>query len=297
MLGENLTHLSLTKPIKLKNATCIYCSRPFGSGVERTTEHVIGRNFVPRGTFANQWNLIANACRDCNGVKSRLEDDISAITMQPDVAGRFAVDDVRLRDEASRKGKGSSSARTRKPVLESQEETEISGNLVPGVPIKFHLRASPQLDADRAFELARYHVRGFFYWITYDQSARLGRFWPGSFAPLCSVQKLDWGNARMRMFQELVAGWDCRVLGIAADEFFKIIIRKSPDDRLLWAWALEWNCNHRLIGFAGDEIPIRDTCSPFPKLFDRVEQIGPNRFFAARIEEQLAQNEDHLFEM
>jgi hypothetical protein len=58
-----------------------------------TDEHVIGRRFVPKNTMFGQWNVILRACRECNTAKSELENDISAITMQPDASGQFAVDD------------------------------------------------------------------------------------------------------------------------------------------------------------------------------------------------------------
>lgn len=102
-----LIYQDFSKPLRLNNTACVYCSTPFTTDVAATKEHVIGRNFVPRGTLAGEWNLIVNACRDCNEKKARLEDDISAITMQPDIAGRHAVDDPRLRNEATRKGKAS----------------------------------------------------------------------------------------------------------------------------------------------------------------------------------------------
>jgi hypothetical protein len=52
--------------------------------------------FVPKGTLENQWNLILNACRNCNGRKADLENDISAITMQPDVLGKHFGDHPQL---------------------------------------------------------------------------------------------------------------------------------------------------------------------------------------------------------
>lgn len=140
------------RPIRLKNVTCPFC----GVGLEETasTEHVIGRRFVPRGKFNNHWNLLVAACTKCNNAKSELEDDLSALTMQPDVAGRFAADDERLLDEARRKGAGSFSRRTRKPVAQSQERLSITGSVMPGVTVRFGFVGPPQLDEARAYKLA-----------------------------------------------------------------------------------------------------------------------------------------------
>ncbi len=295
MLNEQLTYLPPNKPVRLRNETCIYCSVEFGNGINRTKEHVIGRNFVPQGALNKQWNLIANACLKCNGIKSTLEDDISAITMQPDVVGRHAADDPRLRNEAQRKAKGSISRRTKKPVAQSGEEMTLSGALAPGVSITFNLHATPQLDEERAFHLALYQIRGFFYWITYDHARRRGRFWTDSFAPIGFVQKQDWGNVQMRGFQELVASWEHRVRAIGADEFFKIIIRRSPDERPLWAWALEWNCNHRLIGFFGNDEAARNAADALPCLQNSIVQTGPKSYLSGRIEVPLLSSEDRLF--
>jgi hypothetical protein len=65
---------------------CPYCGVAL-SKENSTKEHVLARKFVPKGTLNNQWNLILNACRCCNNSKSDLEDDISAITMQPNMRG------------------------------------------------------------------------------------------------------------------------------------------------------------------------------------------------------------------
>ena len=91
-------------PIRLANVNCPYCGRDL-TDKTRTKEHVISKRFVPKGTFDGSWNLILNACRACNNAKSDLEDDISAITMQPDPFGRFA--DPKLQSEAERKRRNS----------------------------------------------------------------------------------------------------------------------------------------------------------------------------------------------
>lgn len=159
----------------------------------------------------------------------------------------------------------------------------------------FNAMGGPQLDEERTFQLARYHIRAFFYWITFNHSTRIGRFWMGCFAPIAVIQKQDWGNPQMRGFQDLIATWDYRVHAIGADEFFKIVIRRSPDDRPLWAWALEWNCNHRLIGFFGDGNAAQAAFDQLPRLKCAVLHTGPTSFVTSRVEVALPEVEDRLF--
>jgi hypothetical protein len=294
-MSNPLVYHPPNKPIRLRNKTCIYCRTEFANGIRRTTEHVVARKSVPNGAFGCDWNLIANACAKCNGHKAELENDISAVTMQPDVVGRFAVDDPRLRDEAKRKGKGAVSQRTRKPVEQSGEEISISGPLTGDLSFTFNARSSPQVDPDRAFELAQYQVKGFFYFITYDRSLHRGHLWPGIFAPVSLVQKLDWGNVQMRGFQDLIGSWEYRVHAIGADEYFKVVIRRSPSERPLWAWALEWNCNYRVIGFFGDEDAAQSAFDTLPTLQNHIIKSEPDSYLTFRTEVGLPEAEDHLF--
>ena len=97
-----LIHHPSGKPLRLRNLTCAYCGVLFGPHVMRTKEHVIARNFVPDVDFSSQWNLIVNACESCNGAKSDIEGELSALTMQPDLYGRHVDDDERLAHEAER---------------------------------------------------------------------------------------------------------------------------------------------------------------------------------------------------
>lgn len=101
-LTEELKELPVNKPVKLKNLTCVYCSTVL-SKVKSNDEHVIGRKFVPKGTLNNYWNLIVRACEVCNNKKSDLEDDISSITMQPDLNGTHIIDDETLTSDSIRK--------------------------------------------------------------------------------------------------------------------------------------------------------------------------------------------------
>ena len=283
------------KPVRLRNATCIYCGGSFGDELKRTKEHVIARNFVPGVAFDAQWNLIAWACVRCNHEKSELEDDAAAITMQPDVWSRYGIDDPRLRDHAARKATGSISRRTGKPVAASGEALTLKGELMPGVSVSAKLVCSPQLDPYRAFALARFHLQGFFYLITYDRKTKQGHTWRGEYGPVAVVPRSDWGNDQMRSFQELLGGWQHRVRGICADEFFKVVIRRSPLEVPLWGWGLEWNASYRLIGFLGNSDAMRDTFESLLQLDRRVVEQTPGYTTSVREERAMRPDEDRLF--
>jgi hypothetical protein len=102
-----------------------------------TSEHVVGRRFVPRGSLAGGWCLILQACRNCNNKKSDLEDDISAITLMPDMGTGHA--DPKLAILAEQKAEGSFSRRTGKIVADSAESMEVGSEFMPGAHIKISL--------------------------------------------------------------------------------------------------------------------------------------------------------------
>ena len=60
MLTNELTELSVEKPILLDNITCVYCGNELTPQTV-TKEHVVGRRFVPKGSLNQQWNLIVCA--------------------------------------------------------------------------------------------------------------------------------------------------------------------------------------------------------------------------------------------
>ncbi len=289
-------HLDPSKTIRLYNIACIYCGRPFGAGLLRTDEHVVGRRFVPKGSLDGQWNLIASACLRCNGLKAGLEADISAITMQPNVLGQHLQDDPLLREEAKRKG-GAISHFTKKRVADSQEKIEIETPLFPnsrGVMMTFSLTAPPTMDENRAFHLAWFHIRGFFYKITWNPEKRIGRHWLGEYMPLTIVRDSDWGNPLMRSFQDLVLPWHFRLIG--ATDYFAVSLRRSPDERPLWSWALEWNRTFRLIGFVGNAEAAKDCAKQLVWPESHTFHTGPNASYSVRTEQRIAESDDRLFE-
>lgn len=243
------------QPVVLRNVTCAYCSVPFDNARKATKEHVIGRRFVPRGALQGVPNLILRACTDCNAGKSDLEDDISSILLQPDALGRYASADPALPAEAQRKGRGAFSRRTGKPVADSTEQLTLHGQMGP-VGISFRFHAAPQLDDERIFALAYYHWRGFFYHLSYDAATQRGQFVDGVFMPLVSARKADWGHPQLAWFTQLTSPWPRATRIVTARDHFKLVIRRHPERQDVWAWAMEWNQNLRVVGFKGSDAAI-----------------------------------------
>lgn len=286
-----MKYLDHKRVIRLRNGTCPFCGARLES-LPSDEDHVIGRRFVPKGVLKASWNLVVRACKKCNGMKSTLEDDISAITMQPDAYGQAARNDARLLAEAERKA-ASTSRRTRKPVGRSQETIGMEAPLFGG-RFRFNGTAPPQIDDDRAFELARMQLAAFFYWITFNKESGLGGFWPDGFHPVMSVRRADWGNVLMRGFADHVASWEPRVLATAAEDYFRVAIRRHPEAET-WSWALEWNSSFRLIGFFGAREPAQAVVDglPHPEVVDIPS--SPTSGFRYRVEVSLPDDDDQLF--
>ena len=278
---------------RLYNVVCPYCATPL-SDANRTKEHVIGTRFVPKGRFDGTWNLIVNACASCNNIKSDLEDDISAITMQPDAYGLYPVDDDELVAESRRKAAKSASRETGKPVKDSAAQMKIDGEPMRGMSMNFSFTAPPQLDDKRAFELAHMQLMAFFFLITYQEKQLRGWRWPGEFMTFLHTRRSDWGNASWIGFMAATKEWDMRLHARTADEFFCCSIKRHPVAEC-WAWAIQWNHQHRLAGFLGDRAAaqlIVDGIRPDPM---QSIQLGPNRHIRMRRDTPLAPEADELF--
>ena len=276
---------------RLHNINCIYC-RNILEKASQTKEHVIGRKFVPKGTLDGQWNLIANACPACNGHKSDLEDDISAITMQPDAAGSHVSNDEILLQEAKRKGKGAFSQITGKAVQDSHQTINLTAEQ-SGFKMNFGLIAPPQVNFERVARLAYYHVTGFYFMQTYKEETKLGGCPLGVFHPVIETDKADWGNDVMLWFMQETKDWDIRLHAITAQEYFKIAFRKTDND--LMAWAVEWNQKKRCIGFWGQEDDIEVILKKIPVMKRQLISGDTQNGLFARMEKALDPNEDILF--
>src|SRR6266404_4166969 len=215
MAVNELIEESPTKPQRLYNVTCAYCGLALTKD-NTTKEHVVGRRFVPKGTLENEWNLILNACASCNNRKAELENDISAISMQPDVRGKHFSDHPQLAADAAHKGQRAHSRYTGKLIADSKTEMQINYEFAPGVTISFNMVGQPAVDERRLFELALRHFQAFFYLVTYDEQEKRGKFWRGSYLAIQAVSKNDWGNDVARAFMEQTRAWKTHVQAITA---------------------------------------------------------------------------------
>ena len=238
------------KPVTLPGVRCAYCRAELTPS-NRSDDHVVGRRFVPQGTITG-FSLKLKACKRCNGYKSTLEDDISAITMLPDTAGNYARDDERLRATSKRKAKGARSPATRRLAAESYHQIEARLPIGGGMTLNYNGIAMPRIDDKRIGQLAYFHVQGFNFFQSFDRARGHGAwFEPSRFVMLDSMISSDWGNPALRYFTETVEIWQAVCMTAMADGYFRIIIRKNPAADV-YAWALEWNDRMRVFGLCCD---------------------------------------------
>src|SRR6185369_3480458 len=115
----------------------------------------------------------------------------------------------------------------------------------------FSFTSPPQVDDERVYELARMQLQAFFFVITSKDDLERGWWWPGEFMPYLHSRRSDWGSKQWLGFMQVTKDWDMRVHAIGANEFFCCSMKRHPKAEC-WAWALEWNHQHRLAGFLDD---------------------------------------------
>jgi hypothetical protein len=272
---------------RLNNVSCPYCGASLDGG--STTEHLVGRRFVPRGSLHREWNLIMRACPRCNGLKGMLEDDISAVSMHPPLVGPPPPDGGQTK-EAARKARGTSGVRPDRSI----HKMTIGGPVLPGLSASFEIVGPPPPSEDQITLLARMQIFGIFYWLTYDSARRIGKFFPGTFHVVNWAPRSDWGNPLQRAFAQMALGWPTGFVGITAREFFKVTIRPARTADCL-AWALEWNQNYRVLGLLGHPAVLEGYAESLPNLQTALIGRLPNGEIRARTEVPLAAEEDTLF--
>ena len=284
----DFTTLPNNKATKLANITCAYCGGEAEPDNPLTDEHVIGRKFVPKGSFAKGWSLILRACERCNNKKSDLEDEISAITMLPDLGTAHEQPD--LFSLATRKAAKARSRLTTKTVANSYEDHVVEGKLMSAIDCRFGFTAPPRLAQERVMRLARFHLQGFFYLISYDKYAGMGSG-IGDIGWINDARRPDWGNVLQRGFADFVSDWKSAIEGIGADGYFRIAIRRDPSGANLWSFALERNKALRSIGFFGDLDHAQAHADLLPPL--QFQQLDATR--RMRLEIPLDPKDDRLF--
>lgn len=237
------------QPLRLKNKNCPYCGISLHKSMD-TKEHVVGKNFVPRGSLVKSWNLIVRACNSCNSKKASLEDDISAITMMPDAVGRYPTEDMLFINESKRKSEAISRT-TRKPVKDSYASPTITYK-DKNVTINIDSRCPPQLQPNRVWTLCSYQIRGFFACLMYDDNTGRVLFAPGTFGPVFCSLKSNWGSPVFDYFGKKTLEWKPVFIAYIAEGCYRVIIKRFGDSPF-WSWAVEWNHNYRCVGFIGSD--------------------------------------------
>ncbi len=231
------------------NKVCLYCNEQFdGINVIATKEHLIGRNFVPRGSLngGSSFNFIFKACRRCNNDKSGLEGHVSAVTqlMSPAVA-----ENAEFSARAGEKSRGEIHPWTGRPVAESfhKPTLKFQGH---GLEITTSFTGPPQLDRAMLNRLALRHVQGMYALCTNaDHTAQsLTLLYPGWVTILGEYARGDWGNSQALAAFERVRDWKTYVRIVTAGGCFQGVLRRDDAEMGTWFWALEWNRYVRVIG-------------------------------------------------
>lgn len=278
----------------LTNITCPYCAAPIDKKT-RTKEHVIGRRFVPIGTFDCQWNLILWACGACNTRKSDLENDLAALTLNFHTAGLSSMSDALAQGEAVRRGGKSINRKTGKPVSESGVSVRFDGKLGSIATLSVNFAGLPQIDDARAYELARLQMMGFFYFLTFEKDKQIGHFWIGDFFPVHGTIRSDWGNPLHIAFAKQIEHWDYRLILNTAQNYFRAVIRRHPS-KDCWAWAVEWNAAYRLVGYFGERDNAQSLFDELPPLpAESVIEARDGSHFCIRAEQPISDSQDTLF--
>ena len=237
------------------NRRCLYCARLFDDAVVVQKEHLIGRQFVPRGSFNNgrSWNFIFGACSECNGSKSRLEGHVGATTqlMSPGVA-EDAVYAQRLSEKVQREYH----PWTKRPVADSFHESAFAMQM-GSIGMKTNFVGPPQLDRDQAYELALRHIQGFLALAANADhtTEHLSLLPPSAFWPLREYSRSDWGNTHLRTVHERTRHWKTYIRVITASDFFRCVMKRDDAQPKTWYWLLEWNRSTRVVGGISPDHP------------------------------------------
>jgi len=171
----------------------------------------------------------------------------------------------------------------------------IAGNIGP-MRIAFDFQSPPQVDEERIYMLALYQLKGFHYFLTYDNRTRQGYEWLGGYAPVGFARRSDWGNPVIVAFGELVSTWKLSLNAPTSKGYYRALIKKNPSAEL-WSWALEWNVGFRVFGFYGDEKEIVSAESELASLIDPIEMKKLTETIRYRQEVPIAEGRDRFFDV
>lgn len=233
--------------IEYSNHWCLFCGEFVGpeSKVSSNKEHLIGRDFVPKGSMnGTNFNFIFRACEKCNGVKSNVERHVSSVTLfnSPERSEDERINDIAL-NKAEKDFHPDNPGKT---VVESFGQYEVKY----GDFMKFKFTSPPQLNREYVKLLSCYHVQGIFSLLTTMDpkvQKKSGLLPPNQIFYFNAYNVQDWGNPQLLEIAERTKDWPCYCNINTANGFWKIVFKRSSENEG-WFWALEWNQYLRAIG-------------------------------------------------
>ncbi|MDA3972040.1 MAG: hypothetical protein PF442_11885 [Desulfobulbaceae bacterium] len=244
------------------NQYCLYCGVPVGIGSEAPSnkEHLIGRQFVPTGSFqeGSQFNFIFRACEVCNSNKSELERHVSSVTLLNSIHKQEKREYVeRAISKASR------DFHPLKPgvLVKDATDTHVFKFNIGALSMKFEATSPPQVSQQYIRELSFYHVQGLFSLITSkapDKESGTCLLPESNFWFHRAYNHGDWGNAELTELSKRAEELRCYANINTADGNFKAMLCRIIDKPGCWFWALEWNKHLRVVGgiYSHEECPM-----------------------------------------
>lgn len=231
------------------NQHCLYCGVHVGVGseIDSNCEHLVGKNFVPKGAFdgGHKFNFTFRACTPCNSEKAELERHVSSVTLFTSPA-RGENEDVNA--HALHKAE-----RDYHPDKQGVLVKDAGGqhNIRVNQFLSVGFASPPQLNARYVNRLAMHHVQGLFALITSSdprdpQKTRL--LPPDQCWVLGAYHCRDWGNPQLLEVMKRSANWSCRANVSTADGYFRAVMKRDEEWNSGWFWALEWNKSVRVCG-------------------------------------------------
>lgn len=225
------------------NHFCLYCGRFVGpsSEISSDREHLVGRNFVPRGLLGStSVNFVFRACIKCNADKGDAERHVSTVTLfqSPSRATDPLVDQL-----AAHKA-----SRDYHPVEKGKLVADAFVNQYLVLPtvlgtMKLSLIGPPQLDWRSACFLAVRQIQALFALVTTvdPRVAELSRILPPENVIVFGYyHAANWGDPQVLELIRRTAEWDCPLRMVTAEGYFRAVLKRAEPPEDGWFWGLEW---------------------------------------------------------
>lgn len=275
------------------NQHCLYCGVYVGAESQITSnkEHLIGRNFVPKGSLeGHHFNFIFRACQECNNLKSVAERHVSSVTLF-NSPGRLLDNDVDML--ALHKASRDYHPKKKGVLVKDAHDQHTIELGWAGANARFDLVGPPQLDDEAVYLLACKHIQGIFSLISTEDPrvSEKTRLLPTDRVRCfgCFIYR-DWGNSQLMEVARRSMDWTPYANIVSANGYFKLVVKERKTTKELF-WALEWNKFLRVIGVICPPTAEPDLFSNLPELNWRYLSDG----WRSRREIPLSEGNDILF--